>query len=203
MSLEPLFALINPASSSSRILSTKIELVLKKTQPGTKWSALESSEKPSSAGVADPAASVTKPSQAESAPAYPTSSRSGPKNWDQIAQSYTKPASKGPSKKPKRKDRSKESEGAEEQAGSSSSSENEETRGNENDEFIDEYEDGDPVNGFFKKLYAGASDETRRAMMKSYQESGGTALSTNWDEVKKEKVKVTPPDGMVEKKWGE
>jgi hypothetical protein len=37
------------------------------------------------------------------------------------------------------------------------------------------------------------------AMMKSFQESGGTCLSTNW--VKLEgKVGVTPPEGMVAKK---
>jgi len=32
-------------------------------------------------------------------------------------------------------------------------------------------------------------------MMKSYQESGGTTLSTNWDEVKKAPVEVKPPAG--------
>jgi len=36
----------------------------------------------------------------------------------------------------------------------------------------------------FKKIFADASDDQRRAMMKSYQTSGGTVLSTNWDEVK-------------------
>lgn len=47
---------------------------------------------------------------------------------------------------------------------------------------------GDAVDGFFKKLYAGADEDTRRAMMKSFQESNGTALSTNWSEVGKGKV---------------
>ncbi|KAB8360643.1 hypothetical protein FH972_024381 [Carpinus fangiana] len=54
---------------------------------------------------------------------------------------------------------------------------------------------------FFKKLFKGATPDQQRAMMKSYQESGGTSLSTNWDEVSKERVKVQPPEGMVEKKY--
>ncbi|KAJ8489799.1 hypothetical protein ONZ51_g2710 [Trametes cubensis] len=57
------------------------------------------------------------------------------------------------------------------------------------------------VNEFFKKLYADADEDTRRAMMKSYSESGGTTLSTNWDEVKKSKVDVKPPEGSEWKKW--
>jgi suppressor of G2 allele of SKP1 len=61
-------------------------------------------------------------------------------------------------------------------------------------------EDGG-IDDFFKKLYADADDDTRRAMMKSYQESGGTALSTNWSEVGKKKVDTTPPDGMEARKW--
>jgi suppressor of G2 allele of SKP1 len=36
-------------------------------------------------------------------------------------------------------------------------------------------------------------------MMKSFSESNGTALSTNWDEVGKKRVEVTPPDGMIAK----
>ncbi|KAH9919086.1 SGS-domain-containing protein [Fomitopsis serialis] len=58
------------------------------------------------------------------------------------------------------------------------------------------------VNGFFQKLYADADEDTRRAMLKSYQESGGTTLSTNWDEVGKGKVDVKPPEGSEWKKWG-
>ncbi|KAI0801212.1 SGS-domain-containing protein [Fomes fomentarius] len=57
------------------------------------------------------------------------------------------------------------------------------------------------VNNFFQKLYADADDDTRRAMLKSYQESGGTTLSTNWDEVKKAPVDVKPPEGSEWKKW--
>ncbi|KAK9457514.1 SGS domain-containing protein [Dipodascopsis uninucleata] len=62
-------------------------------------------------------------------------------------------------------------------------------------------EAGDGAAAFFQKLYADADDDTRRAMMKSYVESNGTALSTNWQEVQKEKMKVEPPAGMEAKKW--
>jgi hypothetical protein len=45
----------------------------------------------------------------------------------------------------------------------------------------------DPNEGMmrlFKEIYGNATEETRRAMVKSFQTSGGTVLSTNWDEVK-------------------
>jgi len=63
--------------------------------------------------------------------------------------------------------------------------------------------EGDDVNNFFQTLYAGASEDTKRAMMKSYQESNGTVLSTDWSEVGKKRVETSPPDGMIAKKWGE
>ena len=47
----------------------------------------------------------------------------------------------------------------------------------------EEEEKDSNVLNFFQKLYAGADEDTRRAMMKSYQESGGTSLSTNWKDV--------------------
>ncbi|KAK7207040.1 SGS-domain-containing protein [Myxozyma melibiosi] len=65
----------------------------------------------------------------------------------------------------------------------------------------EEVEGGDPASFFFKKLYADADEDTRRAMMKSYVESNGTALSTNWSEVKKETMKTSPPSGMEAKNW--
>ena len=59
------------------------------------------------------------------------------------------------------------------------------------------------LNELFKQIYANASDETKRAMNKSYQESGGTTLSTNWEEIGKGKVEINPPEGMVAKKYNE
>ncbi|KAA1471515.1 SGS-domain-containing protein [Dentipellis sp. KUC8613] len=57
------------------------------------------------------------------------------------------------------------------------------------------------VNEFFQNLFSNADDDTRRAMMKSFQESGGTTLSTNWEEVGKGPVSVKPPAGSEWKKW--
>ncbi|GAA5932908.1 hypothetical protein JCM3775_005259 [Rhodotorula graminis] len=59
------------------------------------------------------------------------------------------------------------------------------------------------LNQLFQKLYADATDDQRRAMIKSYQESNGTALSTDWTDVSKRKVETLPPDSMVAKKFGQ
>ncbi|GMF99715.1 unnamed protein product [[Candida] boidinii] len=56
--------------------------------------------------------------------------------------------------------------------------------------------DNQDPDDFFKQLYSNADDDTRRAMMKSYVESNGTALSTDWSEVSKKKVETSPPTGM-------
>src|SRR5947209_6489111 len=52
------------------------------------------------------------------------------------------------------------------------------------------------VNDFFKQVFADADDDTKRAMIKSFQESGGTTLSTNWEEVKQGKVEGSAPPGV-------
>lgn len=59
------------------------------------------------------------------------------------------------------------------------------------------------LNALFKKIYANADEDTRRAMIKSYQESGGTTLSTNWENVGKGYVKPEAPKGMEVKHWKE
>ncbi|KAF9787164.1 SGS-domain-containing protein [Thelephora terrestris] len=59
------------------------------------------------------------------------------------------------------------------------------------------------VNKFFQEIYGNADENTKRAMMKSFVESGGTTLSTNWDEVGKSPVDVKPPQGSEWKKWAE
>ena len=175
-SLDPLFAPIEISMSSSKVLNTKVEVILKKKVSGQKWKSLEGTVPPSASGDLAPTDgesmnNIEAISVKTRMPVYPTSSRTGPKDWDKVAAELTQ--------KPKA-----DSEGKNEV------------------EDIEE-EGGDPVNAFFKKLYAGADPDTRRAMMKSYQESNGTALSTNWADVSKGPVETSPPDGMIAKKWGE
>lgn len=62
-------------------------------------------------------------------------------------------------------------------------------------------DDESDVNTLFKKIYSEGSDEVRKAMNKSFMESGGTVLSTNWKDVGKDKVEIKPPEGMEWKKW--
>ncbi|GAB1193104.1 hypothetical protein APSETT444_002307 [Aspergillus pseudonomiae] len=177
--LDPLFASVDPSSSKVSVMSTKIELVLKKRAPGQKWSALEASAgdiKLSGRQV------ISDPTPAgSSAPVYPSSSRKGPKDWDKLASSLTA--------KPKPKDKGKVKDG--EPTDSKADDAGDESDGA--DSVDSDFGGGDAVDAFFKKLYANADENTRRAMNKSYFESQGTSLSTNWSEVSKGKVEPRPP----------
>lgn len=182
-SLDPLFALIDPSKSKYNVMSTKVEITLAKAEQGKKWGNIEGTaplKKSNGAAKQDELAkgavmsTLQQPASTSTAgPSYPTSSRNGPKNWDKLASDLT-------AKKPKKA--KKKTDGDKKDKNGSDS---------EDDSAEDDYESdtgGDAVDGFFKKLYKGADPDTQRAMMKSFTESNGTALSTNWSEVGSKRV---------------
>ena len=63
--------------------------------------------------------------------------------------------------------------------------------------------EGDPTMNTFKDIYSKGDLATQQAMNKSFLESNGTVLSTNWANVGHKKVEGQAPAGMVEKKWSE
>lgn len=136
--------------SSHRVMSTKIEIKLRKKE-GVRWAELEGEGViPLSVPQASAAAAVPKPVS------VPYSSG---KNWDRVAVDLEKELGE------------------------------------------DKTEGEAALNEMFQKIYADSSDETKRAMNKSFSESGGTVLSTNWSEIGKDKTEVKAPDGMEWKKW--
>ncbi|ORX48373.1 SGS-domain-containing protein [Piromyces finnis] len=145
--LDPLAHEIIPEESKYSVLSTKIEIKLKKKVMGIKWSILEGEDD----NIAAPVTTLNDANK----PTYPSSSKKK-YDWDSLEKSIEE----------------------------------------------DEKPEGDAaLNNLFQQIYRDASDETKRAMMKSYIESNGTCLSTNWDEVKKSKVECKPPEGMIAKAY--
>lgn len=100
-------------------------------------------------------ATASSPTETKSAgpPSYPTSSKTGPKNWD--------------------------------------------TLDVDDDDDLDK---NDP-NYFFKMMYKNSSPDVQRAMIKSFTESNGTALSTDWNDVKSRTFETKPPEGVEAKQW--
>lgn len=136
-----------PAQSGYKVLSTKIEIKLRKAE-GVRWAALEGDGSAPLPGGTAPQAT----GQGVKAP-YASG-----RDWAAMEKTLNEEA-----------EEKKEGEAA--------------------------------LNEMFQKIYGDANDEVKRAMNKSFQESGGTVLSTNWADIGKEKTEVKPPDGMEWKKY--
>ncbi|KAM4699765.1 protein SGT1 homolog isoform 2-T4 [Discoglossus pictus] len=137
---------IVPDHSTFKVLSTKIEIKMKKTE-ALRWEKLE--------GQGD---CKLKHFTTDSTHKYPSSSHYT-KNWDKVVCDI------------------KEEEKNEKLEGDAA------------------------LNQLFQQIYSDGTDEVRRAMNKSFMESGGTVLSTNWTDVGKRKVDVNPPEDMEWKKF--
>ncbi|KAI8987424.1 SGS domain-containing protein [Mycotypha africana] len=146
LELDPLAHKIIPTESRYTVLSTKIEIKLKKADIGIMWGALEGED---NKGFSAP---IAKGSGINNAP-----SKAYARNWDKVTKELDEDKPEG------------------EQA----------------------------LNALFQQIYKDADPDTKRAMMKSFIESNGTCLSTNWEEVGSKKVETRPPDGMVAKKYTE
>nr|XP_020479752.1 protein SGT1 homolog [Monopterus albus] len=134
---------IVPQQSSFKVLTTKVEIKMKKTD-ATRWETLEGEGQESNIKHFNPHQ-------------YPSSSHYTRK-WDKMVVDI-------------------------------------------NEEEKNEKLEGDAaLNKLFQQIYSDGSDEVKRAMNKSFMESGGTVLSTNWKDVGKRKVEVSPPEDVDFKK---
>ena len=172
--LAPTYGAIDVEKSTYNITPHKLELTLKK-EGGLKWANLEGDAEapPQTSSTAQAAAPST--SSTAHAAAYPTSSKHGTKDWDALAKQELRKA-------------------REEAAAKAGPSDKPVAEDDEDDE-------SDPLHGFFKKIYAGADPDTKKAMMKSFVESNGTTLSTDWNKVKSGKVETKAPEGYEEKEY--
>lgn len=158
------------------MLSTKVDILLCKATPGKQWTSLETKS-----GDAAPPTYDSATAGAESAEVGGSNGQAAPAAAPAVA-AAGRPRSKWDNLQLADDDDGEDGDGASKSAKDSSKAEG-------------------GVDAFFQQLYADADDDTRRAMMKSYTESGGTSLSTNWAEVGKGEVKARPPDGMEARKW--
>ncbi|KAM3866074.1 protein SGT1 homolog [Diretmus argenteus] len=134
---------IVPQQSTYKILTTKVEIKMKKTE-AIRWEKLE---------VEDQETNIKQFSPND----YPSSSLHT-RNWDKVVEDISEEEKK------------------------------------------EKLEGDAALNKLFQQIYSDGSDEVKRAMNKSFTESAGTVLSTNWKDVGKRTVDVSPPDDRDAKK---
>jgi suppressor of G2 allele of SKP1 len=173
----PLFAAVDPASVAIKYNNRNVEITVRKVMQGFHWAGLErkgviAAVKPTSAAAAAAAGISTTELPATVADALP-----------QAASALSYPNSKGRDWSRFKPEEEDENEGIAPP----------DSKKHSGDEGLQK---------LFRKIYADADDDTKRAMMKSYQESGGTVLSTNWKEIGAKRTERKAPHGMVMKRWG-
>ncbi|XP_071399066.1 protein SGT1 homolog isoform X1 [Centroberyx affinis] len=143
LNLHLLYSIV-PQQSTFKVLATKVEIKMKKTE-AIRWETLEGEGQESNI-------KHFTPNQ------YPSSSHYT-RNWDKVVVDISEEEKK------------------------------------------EKLEGDAALNKLFQQIYTDGSDEVKRAMNKSFTESGGTVLSTNWKDVGKRKVDVSPPDDVELKKY--
>ncbi|WVQ97300.1 hypothetical protein IAU59_004411 [Kwoniella sp. CBS 9459] len=187
---EPLYATITPGESITRILNTKIEIKLAKASFINWPTLLKDPSKPAPQAQAQTSVptSSQQPTAAVSTSATGSSSSTG--TGSEAVPASGKSAAAGASEAPKKStrknwDRLVDDELAEKE-----------------DEAKDPNAGGDvALQSFFNQIYANADEDTKRAMIKSFTESGGTSLSTDWNTIGKETTQTRPPEGMEQRKY--
>ncbi|KAI9638235.1 SGS domain-containing protein [Dioszegia hungarica] len=188
--LGPLYAGIKADESTSRILSSKIELKLRKAEH-IAWTTLLSTPESAPPRVLSQAPPANATASSSTAPP-PTETED--KRSDAFADigmaSSSVPHAGGPAKinnKRKNWDRVVE----------------EELKVKKEDRTAADPNSGgdNALQKMFADIYKDADPDTKRAMIKSFTESGGTTLSTDWNSIGKEKTPIRPPDGMEARKY--
>jgi hypothetical protein len=160
-----------PNRCSLRGMGSKLEFTLKKATVSDKWEVLEEGT------VAPPTPAPGKKADSDSDPKKPEGDKSGTcckKETGDEAKAATAPKSV-----PKQAEAKKKAVPGEKKNWDKIVKEFE----------VEEEKEEKDVNHLFQKIFSQGDEETQRAMNKSYVESGGTVLSTNWKEVGSKKIK--------------